>query len=355
MKRLIVHIGMHRTGSTAIQNFLKEGRGFAEADCCVFMPKCCRGSANSSEYFMAGMSDYQELREFLEGDNSIFIISAEELSKLRNENIYRLKDLFESAGMITEVVAFYRQPDAYIDSAASQLIDSAGYTLIGLFGCDGLIPRYDLLVEWSRAFEKRIKLNAYGGDSVLIFSELLGINHRPVSTPHVNPSKCVEYLTIKSALNESIMQRNHAAAVIFDVLTKINSGNQFVLPKEIVQSVLGQMHNNIRVFNDYFGERLDYPSVHKRLSLNQFYASGHVSSVINHLLGCFIASMPKVLKAGLNAAKDAGEYGHSSMFQEFDALGYFLANLDLCFVDVSPFSHYLQHGRAEGRTFIKSS
>ncbi|AWF80104.1 hypothetical protein BTJ40_04325 [Microbulbifer sp. A4B17] len=131
MSRIILHAGMHKTGTSSIQAILNSNRSSLKNNDWeyVFLPKDAKaaygyihGSPDSYTYTEAK----KELEEIVSGsDCKNFIFSSEDMTAaLQSEDLWmskgeRVSQLFESLGNI-EVLIYYRKQDSFYESAFQQ-------------------------------------------------------------------------------------------------------------------------------------------------------------------------------------------------------------------------------------------
>lgn len=344
---------MHRTGTTSIQKYLDDNRILLkEKGIRVFQPTICEDS-NSSIYFMtesvAPNDRYSEFKRFLDLDCDIGVVSAEELSRLDDYKIFNIFEVLSGKNISVKILAYIRQPNDYIDSAAAKLIESSGCTLYGLISNLGLVPRYDLVAEWARIFESRFIFQPYDKyDQVPSFMKILGLDlGYSAVIEKENQSYCLQDLLIMSALNDS---RYRESMDFYKPLTKISSGAKFIAPKEVVESVGGLVSRYIQTFNSLVSETLDPLYFHSRPNIAAYSSPEILAACINHIILKLNAATETILGNGANCLIDSLNNPSS----EFDPFGYLLKNPDIRYLPVSPFEHYQNHGVSEGRKYINS-
>ncbi len=142
MSCCIIHVGMHKTGTTSIQQSLK---GFEDEDFVYFVDKSWQGNHSRAIFRLlesrgAGIPNprkksqvFRDVNksvrrnltravESLEGRN--LIISGEGLIVLNKEELERLRCLFESFGVEVKIVAYVRPPAAFMTSVYLQRLKS---------------------------------------------------------------------------------------------------------------------------------------------------------------------------------------------------------------------------------------
>lgn len=141
MKEVILHIGLHKTGSTSIQKALKgykkngvKSIAFEEENHSI--PMYTIFSENRYNYHIwknAGLckDDIDKKRdeyfdilksEFKVNNSETLIISGEDLSVLNNSEVKALSEFFRSQQVVTKIICYVREPLSWIVSAAQQQI-----------------------------------------------------------------------------------------------------------------------------------------------------------------------------------------------------------------------------------------
>jgi len=353
MKKIYIHIGMHRTGTSTFQKFLELNAEKLNAkNIGVFMPSQ-HGIANSSEYFMmearSRAQEYADLKKFLEQSYDAYIISAEELSRFGDEAISSLKSVLDSHhDKKIEIIACIRQPNQYVDSAGAKLVENSGFTLESLLSSDGLVPLYSRIVDWDAAFEGCLKIFDFADDSLTPILEMMGIAdeeyYRP---PKENASKCLEFIVIKASLNDP---RYVQAQQFLGVVSRGLGTRKFILPQEVAMSIGVEVNRQVKIFNAAFGSRLDFLNIYGRPKISEYSNTQFLARCIVYLFEHIISAIPAILTSGGLAYSN-----HETIMDGgFDPFGYLLSNLDLCANSVNPYEHYKSHGKSEGRIFFDS-
>ncbi|WP_444919151.1 hypothetical protein [Microbulbifer sp. JMSA003] len=131
MSRIILHAGMHKTGTSSIQAMLNSNRDSLRNNDWeyVFLPKDAK-AAYGYIHSSPDSCTYSEAKKELEGiisgsDCKNFIFSSEDMTAaLQSEDLWvskgeRVSQLFESLGNI-EVLIYYRRQDSFYESAFQQ-------------------------------------------------------------------------------------------------------------------------------------------------------------------------------------------------------------------------------------------
>jgi hypothetical protein len=353
MKKIYIHIGMHRTGTSSFQKFLELNvEKLNSKKIGVFMPKQY-GIANSSEYFLMESrslsQEYLELKKFLKEEYESLIISGEELSKFDFKSIASLKSIMSSVpGAQIEILACIRGANQYIDSAGAKMIENSGHDFNSLMSAPGLIPMYSSIAAWGDLFPEMLEVFDYSSDTLFQLLNKIGLNNEEFIYPQKeNSSKCLEFLAIKACLNDP---RYVQALQLFAVICKGDGINKFVLPQEVAISIGAQVNREVRILNSALGIALDEINIYSRPEISKYSNQQFLASCVRYLLENLISAVPNMLVSGALAYCNSTKNSED----EFDPFGYLLSNFDLCSNAINPLDHYLRHGKSEGRTSFDS-
>lgn len=352
MKKIYIHIGMHRTGTTTFQNFLKVNIDKLKTKKIgVFMPSQHK-NVNSSQYFMmesrSRAQEYLELKNFLSQDYEKFIISAEELSKFDFEQVAALKIIINTCSTAAlSIIACIRQANDYIDSAGAKLIEDAGYNLQSLVSCAGLIPKYSSLVNWHSNFRNSLDIFKFSDDTFTPLLQRIGIHSLDFVRPEKeNSSKCLEFVALVASVNDP---RFVQTKQLLTVICRGFGASKFILPQEVAASIGAEVNKEVRVFNAELDYMLDEISIFSRPKMFEYSNQEFLAACLRYILESMVACVPAILKSGALA------YSNTKQPEEgFDPFGYLITNFDLCAQGINPKDHYLSHGRSEGRGFYDS-
>ena len=188
--KLQLHIGTHKTGTTAIQSYLYAHRKQLKK-LGVLYPKCCDDVCDQQFSFIATCMRNNEdhsaqqyidkiRQEAIECDAQIVVISGEDFSLLDKDKIELLANMLDDFEV--EIVVYFRNIYDHLISTFAQINrlcavlpawDHIGSTLHDLMDYDAL------LVKWCDAFgSERLKAHSYDqhkSDLILHFIENLNI------------------------------------------------------------------------------------------------------------------------------------------------------------------------------------
>ena len=135
MKKLFLHVGTHKTGTTALQNFLmvnkqllREHGVLIPVSGCVDPYSGCHNIAwelNDDHRFQGDYGTLDELCvEISESGCHTVVVSSEDFEYLhsRPEALVRLKHRLNAIGCQVEVILFFREQGEYIISLYAELL-----------------------------------------------------------------------------------------------------------------------------------------------------------------------------------------------------------------------------------------
>lgn len=223
MKRVILHIGRHKSGTSSLQKFLSENdillkennfiypinffyRGYAHHELAELLSR--KNTKNLSSVALDDLlsnlaEQINELFQKVDGD---VILSSE---AFQNCHPLVIKALFERIDCKVEVVCYIREQVGYIASAYNQKVHATGYQGdIYEFFESFQLDYSDFISSWAEAFEqfrirvfdKRLLLRS---DIVCDFLEAI-LNIRGVTPPKRlnNVSLSRKYLSFKLLMNK---------------------------------------------------------------------------------------------------------------------------------------------------------
>jgi hypothetical protein len=287
-KRLILHIGFPKTGTTTIQNFLYERRKILLKDKRILYPSSTPNHSNLlitlfSEHpgkFVAnrmnGITEKNELNNLideyrtklekelsLEKYNTIFF-SAEGMINLKPPELLHLKEWASKYVDSWTVVVYVRNPVNYSISVIQELL-KMGRTLEKLYDSPP-VPRYRwTLKNYSQVFGKeRIKIfdfeTTVKENFIRNFCNQMGIDDVFDEFPNErhNPSMSMEAALVLSRINHirplffDDGKRNEARTNQELAQVQRIKGRKFDLPKTIQAKVLEKSREEIQWLNSEF-------------------------------------------------------------------------------------------------------
>ena len=199
MPKCILHVGMHKTGTTSIQNSLLN----FEND--KFLYARLGGDANHSVPIYSIFSEHPEkhflnrtrrnngtLQDYIDrirndlsssikaaGDRTL-IISGEDIGVMAEDDIKRLADYLSAHCSSTQVIAYIRPPMSFMNSAFQQTVRSGRRTTLNLpklyRNYRGSFEKFDTHFGRENVLLKPFdRKKLIGGDSVIDFCSTIGL------------------------------------------------------------------------------------------------------------------------------------------------------------------------------------
>lgn len=309
MKKLILHIGTHKTGSTSIQNYLKSnrakliGKGWGLFDSEKFLSVSSPGSANSWVMFSGSRQNftatidsrfYDEISKI---DGNV-IASCEEISWMFNpEEINALKENLDKIFDEITLVIYFRRQDQFLVSHYQQGFRTSHSTAAMFYGRELMpIPKYEPYMDkyldyhvfysrWADVFGgENIRTNWFSkshlvdGDVVSDFIEQTG-----VATEH-----SLAKMTNESLSKQDIVLRYFTLGtpleLVFDSQGTFNTNEKYSPSVGEMNEILSRYHDSNVELCNVTGLILPY-EIHKVGSYdsNKMVDSDYIS-VINVLI-----------------------------------------------------------------------
>jgi hypothetical protein len=378
MNRIILHIGMHKTGSTSIQRALA---GFDDG--LTKYPDL--GYANHSIPFytvfsgrhhdykiwkLQGLSPEEIEKKRAQCFNSIeaslgwcsnrnIIFSGEGLSIISEKGIDAIKNLLDRYSDNISIVGYVRDPCSYVKSAWQQRIKTGNNMLppdgpmyrfrfekfVSLFGAENTILRH---------YQKQ---QLIGEDAVTDFCNLAGIKPA-VATTYENASLSTEAIKCIYILNNYIdpfdgdRTSNLARDIFIRTVSNLFPG-EFDVPVELYRHVISE-------------EDCDWLESFSGIKLLRAEASD-ISNSSSKDKGLFfedlsegtVEALLKCISSNVDLGRDPLKLVRRLYYEcylntppskiDFCADRYLELNPDLKLTGVNPYEHYLLHGVKEGR------
>jgi len=403
MDKLYLHAGTHKTGSTALQQFLNMNRTWlASQDICYPEPSGYSHSSSAQALRKNNPLPLQaNLDEIRNSGKRVGLLSAEDF----RYHPERIKDaLKEDAGKLT-VILYLRRQDDYLDSTYKERVKSPKRQETSTFDeyvkkylteeepLQSKIDWYSMLQKWSNYFSKdQIVVRVYesdqfvGGNLFTDFLNTLGLEQSPSLTyPGVtdsNPSLS-PYLT--EFLRRTNAQRSQEEqATLIDLLQKVqpeimaripNVPQHFISPKQRI-SLLKRYHSsNQKVAQEFLGIQdgtlFQHPwpdpegpftppglgmgevlPICMRLFLEEYQMLRHLEHSVNHLMhGTDETDLRHVLRDAPHPS-DFRMWISSKCLKNsgnFDPDFYLKENPDVRESGTDPIIHFVTNGWKEGR------
>lgn len=244
MNRVILHIGRHKTGTTAIQKFLFENpdllqsqnyfypdfgiRGFGHHELgAPLTRKSLRESNKVAEDIVKDMR--VRLRQSTQIDNAVTIISSESF-QLCDPNTVR--SLFSDSDV--QVVVYLREQVSYVLSSYAQRIHATDYTgtLTEYYSSSFTKDYAQFLAEWESAFPESVSPRIYEKSDLIennvvvdFCDSVLGLDYSEVAqrnfTSNANPSLTKDLLEYKLLVNRQSPVSGESAKLLYNGLAQL--------------------------------------------------------------------------------------------------------------------------------------
>ena len=290
--RFILHIGIHKTGTSAIQEFFSRYRDLLMKKYCILYPET--GIIGHAHYYLPysflpwvrkrffGNVDvkkfslklrkllFEELR--LNNPNYI-VISSEDFISLDKDLILKFKEYYNFP--ITDVICYIRRQDLAVESIYRQIVKDPISSHKGTFKGyilkdDWKINRldyYTLLSNWKEAFpEARIIPRIYDrklfpeGNVILDFLSVLGIDIPEARTAKIEANPSLSHLStlVMRRINEEFDLSNEDHWKVVNFLLKLDKEEgsiikSFFTLQERIEFLNRFKEANEKLFREYFG------------------------------------------------------------------------------------------------------
>ena len=376
MKRVILHIGVHKTGTSALQAVFAQGRdhmrqkGIAyphpDPDS-VVATRGCSGNAiqilfasnpaiqgNAIVPPMATDGYFRALREAVDcqPENTV-LISGEFLGSLNASQVAMLKAAL--SGHSVEVVVFVRDPFDYAFSCWRQKVK--GRSFEGTFEEFIASPERQLsmrngFINFSQAFVRIhvLRYERYKSNLAAAFFNAIGRLDAMPDTKQVterihNPSLSPSEASLCVALAKGLKSANFVSFASRMLLARSERHDHPFYSQRLHEITL-----------TYFGTVID--KINKRLP-----SEDRLSKVVRASDGpdsgilpedvTFALELLKLNVLGKHARSPAEDRkdNSSGLPENFDAVAYLILNPDVAEARMDPVEHYLRHGQGEMRRY----
>lgn len=238
MTVLHLHIGMHKTGTSAFQNACDAHRARL-LDSGVFYHLDRLSAIPNHSYFRDVMEQRKpgtleaSLREAFAGKTSPnYLISGEDISYLSVENLEILAALFREFFSEIRVYAVVRPPIGYMHSATQEIVKNPVTDIAGLFN------RWDVTPSYEKRFQKfidmfgAVRFIAYGPNALTALATAIGIP----SLDYRRDNRSVSRWTVKMLAAMKPFPTWDAAHMAADALNAMNKNREigYHAPIELV-------------------------------------------------------------------------------------------------------------------------
>ncbi len=271
-KKCIIHIGMHKTGSSSIQHSLYSN---LKDDVFTYLDV---GKANHSillSMFFRDLSPqsekYAEIKNRLikkiEESNPVMIISAEAVSMFSKEKLVNLRDFLLHYFQEIRIVGYIRSPKSYMESFFQQRVKGG----LASFDLDNAIyPHYrerfekfdEVFGKNNVEFGKFDPKHLYKGNVVMDFCKRIGIDMTEDRTIRINESLSKEEVSVLYTFGKLGTDQNEAPGLMqknMKLIRRIREikKHKFKFSPVLIKPVLEKNRDDIAWMEERLGQRLE--------------------------------------------------------------------------------------------------
>jgi hypothetical protein len=386
-KQLILHVGMTKTGSTAIQHFLEnnakllEERGilYPEMDGQTLIvdgePYVSAGNAHhlslildsfssNESYATNKVKDWSDriYQTAISTSCDIVFLSSENLCKLDAPALALLKECLDPF-FDTEVVVFKREPYQWLFSSWLQVVKrEANAQWFGDVNVNAslkpfLIERH--LKEIFPAHHHILDYEIYKKDLVSGLFSALGLSERITGIPYnskqmVNRSLSCDELYLALQINSASGGDVYLSEVMSDaILSEENNKTCFFYQHAIYKQIVKFFRQNKLTIKKH-----DYSNTPQVTLYSEWVALYNAKySLSARLLVSAIHYYKERIQDFVNLAYEKVYFYRDSPYlcytpNDFDAFTYCILNQDVLNSDIDPYKHFVEFGRKESRSYI---
>ncbi|MGQ7845711.1 hypothetical protein ACUNV4_14610 [Granulosicoccus sp. 3-233] len=280
MRRVILHIGRHKTGTTAIQRFLRKNRSLLE-ECGFCYPDygirgfghheigapITRGALSrvrhKADDIIAGVR--KGLDAVVQQQKNPLVISSEAFQNCNPADVRKLFD-----GYDVEVIVYLREQVKYLLSAYAQKVQASNYsgTLEDFFLATSHSTYKDFLDDWEKHFPNRIRVKNYDRQELIkanvvvdFCQTFLGMDGDTVAArcqdTDANPSLTSDLLAFKLRVNHGEPLSAEHSRMLFNGLARLaveDKSGSLRIPEALACRVARRYAESNRYIADrYFG------------------------------------------------------------------------------------------------------
>jgi hypothetical protein len=285
-KKIILHIGSHKTGSTALQRYLDKNRKYLSENNIQYLDGInqnyiylafCEAPEKEHELIRQGLGHSAGARAWvkrarkrldaeLAAGTADVLISAEELCRLSEAGIRAMRDVLEPYGDV-RVVCYARDPLEYCFSEAQEGL-KGGLTYADICAAPPRPDYADMLAGYFAVFgRERVSVRAYQSGHPIQYDFLEALDlpldaAPPASTIRANSSLSLPACQILSHINEHYPlyigdQPNPDRAKIAPAWLIQIPGPRFTLPRAVIDRVLEESASDLDWLAERTGVRFD--------------------------------------------------------------------------------------------------
>ncbi|WP_257287525.1 hypothetical protein [Endozoicomonas sp. SESOKO2] len=360
MKKLILHIGTWKTGTTTIQNYLfNNSEELAKQG--IIYSNSCSNNTFLIHFFHSNNDNHVTVRNSSKGQNELFtnakdeitklikttnnsktlILSSEFLLDLSVSDIYGLKYYFKEYFDEIKVIAYIRHPALHASSAVNEQVKQGHYNIKTAFKYHSKPDEINRVFRWVEVFGKEsIKIIPFekkslkSGDLLTDFRFYCNIksNDNDSNTKNIDNTTLSEAaMLIADSLSE-IAPSGSCDRGPSEYLNKI-SGPKYTADTYFLEEVVENTKVQLELLEKNFGIKLA-GNIQDKVKINEVWTKDTITSIAKilndlSLINSRLKSENKSLRADLttltnstdrnkNQNKDqkelcgySGEFGHS--------------------------------------------
>lgn len=285
MKKIVLHIGRHKSGTSSIQKFLAECTPFLEKHGILYPSIFRKGIAHhrlagllkraevrklSADEFTTRVAEIRaEIVKLLESDHKVIVFSSEALQNCNPKHVQRV---FSGLGVQIEVACYFRDQVSYLASSYNQKVHAKLYDVALEHHEEKFVGDYMKFADnWAACFSnfqarvfhrKQLYKNNVIDD---FFQHYLGLeipdedNLQGLKNKDQNVSLTAEILSFKLELNKRILggqisldQLKPEIKSLYQALAKksaLNKDDKFALNRESTLNVISKCEEHNKAFS----------------------------------------------------------------------------------------------------------
>ncbi|HCZ9264377.1 hypothetical protein R7040_08795 [Vibrio sp. 1069] len=305
MKKAILHIGMHKTGSSSIQDYLQENQTPTKAKDIIYADLKTANHSGPLLYalldtpeedneLIANSKDREDILEkalfyknrlnhCLSLDFNTIILSSEALIKLNHQELSNFKKKLLDHVDEVKVMAYVRPPVEYINSAFQQIAKTSYVELDSPLSLPNYQSRFE---KFEEVFDKIdyylfTKDSLINGNVVEDFCTRVGIDY----IGNANSNESLSPLGVKTilAIQKNKKTLNQIDDIVDQIALTTESDEKFSLPRSTIENLINAAKPDISWMEKKLGKELNIINSNK-IATNEDELKTISKSDINKLL-----------------------------------------------------------------------
>lgn len=375
LKRVILHIGVHKTGTSALQAVFAQGREhlrmngiaypYPDPDNIVAIGGCSGnaiqilfefGHARRTDQIarpLATAAYFRSLRQVIDAqDENTVLISGEYLGKLDTSQVQMLRETL--SGHRIEIVAFVRDPFDYAYSCWRQVVKGSAHDRTFAEYLNEPSARFSMsdgFLAFARAFG-RIHVLRYERHSKDLAKAFFDAIERPDAMPETGPGNRIHNRSLSPseaslcvALAKGLKSRNFVLTAAQHMLARTDRRELPFYSRRLHATVIDR-------FRDAAAEINRRLPAEDHLSLSLRDSDQGAQDILPEDAAFVLDLLHRNVMAKLSAYVGAeGKPTVDGLPADFDAAAYLLLNPDVAEARFDPVEHYRRHGQFEQRRY----